>query len=77
MTPKHVYKVYFPNAVNCKKSYYFSSLAAIYTVFSVEDIGCGVGHLWNVKVSSGVPYEGKKCRISKEPVINKKQKVKA
>lgn len=71
---KHVYKVYFQNAVNCKKSYYFSSLAAIYTVFSSEQIGCGLQHLWNLGVSSGNVYENKRCRISKEPVINKKKK---
>lgn len=76
MTQKHVYKVQFPETVNGKEIHYFSSVAAIYGVFSSDDIGCGAGHLWNLGVTQGAVYEGKKCRISKEPVINKKQNIK-
>lgn len=75
MTKKtHIYEVHFPNAVNGKQDHYFSSLTAIYTVFTVEQIGCGIQHLWNKKVADGIPYEGKKCRITKEELTKPKRK---
>lgn len=73
MSNNKIYKVHFHEPVNGKLDHYFSSLAAIYNVFSQEQIGCGVGRLWNLKVSTGVKYRGKNCIISREGVESKKQ----
>lgn len=57
-----------------KKFFLFSSLAAIYEVFSVEQIGCTLGHLYNLKVPDGSAFAGKRCIIKREPVVSKRQK---
>lgn len=57
-----------------QKFFLFSSLAAIYEVFSVEQIGCTLGHLYNLKVPDGSAFAGKRCIIKREPVVSKRQK---
>lgn len=57
-----------------QKFFLFSSLAAIFEVFSVEQIGCGLGHLYNLQVPSGTAYAGKRCIIKREKVLSKRQK---
>lgn len=57
-----------------QKFFLFSSLAAIYEVFSVEQIGCSLGHLYNLKVPDGSAFAGKRCIIKREPVVSKRQK---
>lgn len=57
-----------------RKVFLFSSLAAIFEVFSVEQIGCCLGHLYNLKVPDGCAYAGKCCIIKREPVVSKHQK---
>lgn len=57
-----------------QKLFLFSSLAAIYEVFSVEQIGCTLGHLYNLKVPDGSAFAGKRCIIKREPVVSKRQK---
>lgn len=57
-----------------QKYFLFSSLAAIYDVFSVEQIGCGLGHLYNLKVPDGTAYAGKRCIIKRDNVLSKRQK---
>lgn len=75
---RYVYGVLFfaaPFAGNPRKRYFlFSSLAAIYEVFSVEQIGCTLGHLYNLKVPDGSAFTGKRCIIKREPVVSKRQK---
>lgn len=70
---QHIYKLHFFEPNKGKRDHYFTSLAAIYTVFLPEDIGCKVSNLWNLKVAEGVPYENKKCRITKEVLTKKRQ----
>lgn len=73
---KHIYRVLFrenPFEGESKKDFFFSSLSAIYEIFSPEQIGCKLSRLFNLKISSGVTYIGKKCLISKEPVHKKSQ----
>lgn len=53
--------------------FYFSSLSAIYETFTPAEIGCKVSRLWNIKVSEGIPYEGRLCRISRVPITAKKR----
>lgn len=57
-----------------QKFFLFSSLAAIYEVFSVEHIGCTLGHLYNLKVPDGSAFAGKRCIIKREKVFSKRQK---
>lgn len=71
-----VYRVQFaepPLADSMKTEFFFSSLSAIYERFTAEQVGCKVSRLWNIGVSDGKPYEGRRCRITKEPVHAKTQ----
>jgi hypothetical protein len=70
---KHIYRVSFNEPMNGKTDYFFSSLSAIYTDFSAEEIGCKVTRLWNIKITPDRPYIGRKCTITKEPLHRKKQ----
>lgn len=76
--PRYVYGVLFyavPFADKPRqKLFLFSSLAAIYEVFSVEQIGCTLGHLYNLKVPDGSAFVGKRCIIKRERVVSKRQK---
>ncbi len=71
-TNNYIYRVRFHEKVNGKYNHYFSSLAAIYTVFSREEIGCDVSNLWNLDVAKGKLYSNRKCVISKNIVYRKK-----
>lgn len=57
-----------------QRLFLFSSLAAIFEVFSPEQIGCGLGHLYNLKVPDGSAFAGKRCIIKREKVFSKRQK---
>lgn len=54
-----------------QKFFLFSSLAAIYEVFSVDDVGCGLRHLYNLQVPDGAAYAGKRCIIKREVLHSK------
>lgn len=56
-----------------KTDFFFSSLAAIYDLFTSEQIGCKVHRLWNIKITENNPYIGRKCTITKEPLKQKSQ----
>lgn len=53
--------------------YYFGSLAAIYEVFTPEQIGCKIETLWAANIKEGVPKITKNCVISKHNILRKKQ----
>lgn len=55
------------------RHYYFSSLAAIYEVLRVDDIGCKVERLWNFGVAIDHPFENKHCIIRMGEVVRKKR----
>ena len=57
-----------------KRFFLFSSLAAIFEVFTVDVIGCGLKHLYNLKVPDGAVYSGQRCIITREKVISKPHK---
>lgn len=57
-----------------QKFFLFSSLAAIFEVFTPEQIGCGLRHLYNIKVPDGSAFVGKRCIIKREKVLAKRQK---
>lgn len=71
--PASIYRVSFFEAPNGdeKTDFYFSSLAAIYDVFTPEQIGCKVNHLWNTKVAADRPFKNRLVCISVEPVYRK------
>ena len=57
-----------------QKQFLFSSLAAIYEVFSASQIGCGLGHLYNLKVADGGVFAGSLCIIRREKLYSKRQR---
>lgn len=57
-----------------KLDFYFGSLAAIYELFTPEQIGCRVEHLWNYGVMTDRPYMNKLCVISREVLVRKTQR---
>lgn len=52
--------------------FHFGSVAAILDNFTIEQIGCGLKHLWNVGVSKGVTYTNNKCQIKSYELHRKK-----
>lgn len=77
---KHIYRVLFKESPFSgegepagKTEFFFSSLSAIYDIFSAEKIGCKVSRLWNLKITPESPYNGRKCTITKEPISGKKR----
>lgn len=74
----HIYRVSFkePPYDYCGEQcdFFFGSLSAIYEQFDRNDIGCGVARLWNLGVSEGKPYIGRRCTITREAVVRKKRK---
>ena len=54
--------------------FFFTSLAAIYEVFTAEQIGCRVNRLYNIGLPDGKPYRGRRCEISREDIHSKAQK---
>jgi len=74
MQSNHFYRVRFREPIRGRSDFYFGSLSAIYDLFTVDQIGCSKSHLWNVKVSDGIDYHGRRCSISLEVLNRKKQK---
>lgn len=72
---EHVYKVAFkepPLSGDNRTDFFFTSLAAIYDQFTPAQIGCKVTRLWNIGVSKGNAYDGRRCLITKETIFRKK-----
>ena len=58
-----------------RRFFLFSSLAAIYDKFSAAQVGCSLGNLYNLRVSDGVPYSGRLCKVWREPLYSKRRKI--
>lgn len=74
---EYIYRVDFvdcPLAGDSRKVFYFHSIAAIYDLFTAEQVGCKVTRLWNIGVADGNSYHGRKCSITREPIMRKRQK---
>lgn len=73
----YIYRVSFKNEPAGDNvwitDHFFGSLSAIYDTFTAEQIGCKVSRLWNLKITPQNPYLGRKCTISKEPLVRKKK----
>lgn len=74
---EYIYRVEFKVppllGVDERTEFYFHSLAAIYEVFTARQIGCKVTRLWDIGVSHGKPYDGRRCSITKEPILRKRR----
>lgn len=76
MSEVFIYRVAFkepPLSGDGRTEFYFHSLAAIYDTFTAEQIGCKVTRLWNIGVSDGNPYNGRRCRITREQILRKRR----
>lgn len=71
---ENIIKVEFFVPLNGKKEHYFGSLAAIYEVFTPQQIGCKLETLWNAGIEEGNPKSTHHCVISKHKVRRKNQK---
>lgn len=74
---KTIYRVRFKEAPLCgdeRTDFFFTSLAAIYDVFTPEQIGCRASRLYNIGVPDGTPYDGRRCQITREEVCSKAQR---
>jgi len=72
----HVYILTFNDPIKHTGLYAFSSLTAIYDVFTPYEVGLTLGSLWNKKIKVNHPYHGKRCSIVQLKVKSKKQAVK-
>ena len=73
-----IYKVAFatpPYAVSDMNEFFYSSIAAIYEDFTPKQIGCGAARLYSIGVREGVPYQSKKCRITRHFCVSKRKSV--
>lgn len=74
---EYIYRVEFKVppllGVDDRTEFYFHSLAAIYDTFTAAQIGCKVTRLWNIGVSHDNPYEGRRCRITREHIFRKRR----
>lgn len=68
--------VEFFRKINGRKVWYFGSLAAIYELFTPEQIGCKLETLWNDSLDYGDYKMTKQCVITKEIMYRKARKVK-
>lgn len=68
--------VEFFRKMNGRKVWYFGSLAAIYELFTPEQIGCKLETLWNSSIDYGEYKIAKQCVIYKEKMYRKAQKTK-
>lgn len=68
--------VEFFSKMNGHKVWYFGSLAAIYELFTPEQIGCKLETLWNDSLGYGEYKITKHCVITKEIMYRKARKAK-
>ena len=66
--------VEFFRKINGRRVWYFGSLAAIYELFTPEDIGCKLESLWNTSLDYGEYKITKQCVIYKEKLYRKAHK---
>jgi hypothetical protein len=68
--------VEFFRKMNGRKVWYFGSLAAIYELFTPEQIGCKLETLWNCSLDYGGCKITNTCVISKEIIYRKAHRTK-
>lgn len=76
MKQEHIYKVSFktqPFDSDPRTDFFFTSLSAIYEVFTPEQIGCKVNWLWKYGVAIGRTYENALCKITQHKLTRQAQ----
>ena len=74
ITKTKIYKVSFREPIDGKTDYYFGSIAAIYKLFTPEQVGCVKGTLYAHKFFSGdIKTETRNCRITTDYMYRSKQ----
>lgn len=74
LTEAGLVKVQFFKAVNGSKEWYFGSMAAIYELFTAEQIGCKLETLWAARLEVGECKATRKCTVYRLQMFRKKQK---
>ena len=77
ITKETIIRVQFLNPVaeyGGQTDFYFGSLAAIYELFTPEQVGCKLETLWSVKIDPLHPKATPRCVVSKQVLYRKKQK---
>lgn len=72
MSKKIIYHVKFHEAIEGKTDYFFSSITAIYNMFTTEQIGVARQTLYQQSLNPGDEYRTKFCLVKKEEVLNNK-----
>ena len=68
MKKKTIYKVTFrepPIEASDQTEFYFSTVSAIYEVFTKQAIGCSLNNLWNKGVVKGRRYVSRTCTVER------------
>lgn len=79
ITTENIIRVQFLSPVaeyGGQTDFYFGSLAAIYELFTPEQIGCKLETLWAAKIDYQRPKTTPRCVVSKCKLFRKKQKEK-
>lgn len=77
ITIETIVRVQFLNPVaehGGQTDFYFGSLAAIYELFTPEQVGCKLETLWSAKIDTLHPKTTPRCVVSKHVLYRKKQK---
>jgi len=71
----YIYHLHFFDKEMEKQDYYFSSISAIYEVFSIKQIGIQASSLYNYKFdeNQNPVYKNNICRIRKDIIVSKSQ----
>lgn len=76
ITKETIVRVQFLNPVaeyGGQTDFYFGSLAAVYELFTPEQVGCKLETLWSAKIDALHPKATTKCVVSKQVLYRKKQ----
>ncbi len=74
LTEAGLVKVQFFKPVNGAKEWYFGSMAAIYELFTAEEIGCKLETLWAARLEVGECKATRKCTVYRLKMYRKAQK---
>lgn len=74
-TSNKIVHLHLNDPVDGKQDYYFGSLAAIYDLFSSEQLGITYGSLTTRSIGNGGLYTNKRCSIRVDFLHRKKQQV--
>jgi len=70
-----IYHVHFKDENMEKQDYYFSSISAIFQMFTIKQVGIQASSLYNLKLDekNNPTYENSRCSIRKDVLHTKSQ----